>query len=173
MNNTIRWIKFLGWKLGSLVGIGEGFPDWKKRGKFIGVCSVSWDGPDKYHYTPDPASPLTFYRGSTPDVFTPTGEVIVAREMETDGGSVTKMASLVGLTPFTYLPGFIVHDWLFEDHHLNGVGDRRESNLILLEAMYTLMMDGICPQNNFHAELVWDGVMSPKGEDAWNVGWKL
>lgn len=164
-----RWLRFAARLLGYQLWLLHR-PNWRKLGRFSGLCAVEWLAPRKYRMVLDPAHPLRFERGSAPDRFAPTGEVVTVGQMLTDGGTVPMAAALIELTPFSYLPAYLVHDWLYEAHHRDGSGDFEQTNRILLEAMWTLMQTGTVPRNRFHLHLVWDGCSSPAAKEVWDQG---
>lgn len=147
------------------------FPDWKKRGRFSGKLLLEWRGALDYQFVSDPANPLRFERGSHPTRFEPTGEIIQPETMLTDGGSIPRVAWSIGLTPWVYMPGFIVHDYEFDQEHKK-LGNKSlvDVNVTLCECIYTLMCDGVVPWSNLLMRLVYDGVSSPLGERAWKSG---
>ena len=189
--------KLLRWALWAF----KKFPDWKKRGRFVGNPLLSIKGPQKYLYIHNPEKPFAFERGTHPTEFIPkripcgscggkravengmilcpgcvgsgtVHDLVVPRDMETDGGSIPQIAwSLFNLTPWTYLPAFIIHDWEFEQHHRKESSKSFEDvNTTLCEAVYTLMCDGWVPYSSFNMRLIYDGCSSPLGELVWDRG---
>lgn len=163
------WIQWLKWLIKDIKGTS--LPDWKKRGEFQGVINLSWHGPLNYDFK-NPDREFRFIRGSNPTRFVPVGDIIVPGDMSTDGGSIPRpFWSIPELDPWTFMPAYIIHDWLFEEHH-RGQGTRsfEDANIILLEAVYTLMLDGVAPYSNFAMLCIADGVSSPEGQHAWDYG---
>jgi hypothetical protein len=79
-------------------------------GMLTGKLIVQWAGENQFIYLPDPDDPLTFV--------TSDQRRIVPQRMYTDGGSVpTVFWALPGFSPWGYGPAYIIHDWLFEQHH--------------------------------------------------------
>jgi immune inhibitor A len=111
-------------------------PAWVQLGEFTGRYSVRPIGRRDYDYTPD-ATPFTFKRQN--------GQVITPGRMVTDGGSVPRIAWLVpDIDPWAYMDAYVLHDWLHLTHHCIRPLDPRntfeEANLVLAEAIYTLMV---------------------------------
>lgn len=162
----LRWLKFLLWRI-----TGQ-FPDFKRRGRFSGEIMLIYRSPTDFMFVPNVEKPFRFERGSDPFDFKPTGEVIEPGAMETDGGSVPRVAELVGLNRLTYFQAYLVHDWEFDQHHQGkGTKTLEDVNATLCEAIYTLQMDGKAAMNFFHIRLVYDGVASPIGQDVWDGAW--
>jgi hypothetical protein len=69
-----------------------------------------WVGPDKFIYVPDTESPFAVIRKD--------GKKITPGAMYTDGGSIPRaLWAHVEYSPWRFVPGFIIHDWLFEAKH--------------------------------------------------------
>ncbi|MFT4242845.1 MAG: hypothetical protein QM569_11245 [Acidovorax sp.] len=65
-----------------------------------------------YDYLPDPDTPFQFVID---------GLTVTPQAMDTDMGSIPKLFRQGRhLKPDTYLPAYLIHDWVFEDHHRRG-----------------------------------------------------
>ncbi|MFM9959071.1 MAG: DUF1353 domain-containing protein [Phycisphaerales bacterium] len=107
-----------------------------KPGTLKGRLVVEWIGHDDFVFIPDPESPLRFIRHDD--------TVIAPKRMRTDGGSIPRpLWAFRSYSPWGYAPAFIVHDWLFEAHHLNDPEydhfTLEESALVMSEVMKTMM----------------------------------
>jgi len=166
VRRILRWIKFLWWRM-----TGQ-FPNWRKLGQFSGEINLLYRSPVEFGFIFNPENPFRFERGTEPDKFVPSGEIIQPGNMETDGGSIPRVAELGGLNRLTDFPGYLIHDWEFDRHHAGeATKGLDEVNLTLCEAVYTLMMTGAAPMNGLHLRLIWDGVSSPIGHDVWDGSW--
>jgi hypothetical protein len=72
------------------------------------------------------------------------GKSIKPGEMTTDKGSIPKILQFdEELMPDYYLPAYIIHDWLFVDHHKNSTAitgiNFLASSRLLSEAIKTIM----------------------------------
>ena len=93
-----------------LAGCAELFYSRMPTGGFNGKLTVEWIAPNQFIYRPDAQDPLT-YRTSD-------GRVIRPQLMLTDGGSIPRLFwSAPSFAPWDFAPGYIVHDWLFHQHH--------------------------------------------------------
>lgn len=148
-------------------------PDWKRLGSFTGEVNLTYVGARDYLYIPNPEAPLTFERGTHPTLFIPSGEIIQPRTMHTDGGSIPRPAWLLpSLDPWQYFPAYLIHDWEFDQHHLDAdyAKSFEDVNQTLVEAVYTLMM----ARNTYSywgLRAIYRGVSSPIGRDVWNGAW--
>ncbi len=136
--------------------------DYKHVGKFGGDFSLKWIGPRDYVYVPTPGNEFYFERES--------GEKIVPGAMTTDAGSIPRLVwDLPGLSPWDYLPAYMIHDWDFTAHRQN-IGDRtfEQVNLTLAEAIYTLMVDGVVPMNSLNIWMIYEAVSSVFGRYVWD-----
>jgi hypothetical protein len=98
------------------------------------------------------------------------GEVVTPRHMFTDGGSVPRyLWSLSGLSPWGYAPAYLVHDWLFDLHHCGrspyGFEATRD---IMMEAIKTLMEDGVCPRDDLAFHGIYLGISSSIARQIWD-----
>lgn len=150
--------------------------DWFERipvGRFEGnppLCE--WIGPDSWLFVPS-SSPFTFVRGNgeriVPGVFNHKGQ-----RFPTNGGSIpVLLRGLPKLSMWHYGAAYIIHDWLFwlkrEGASEHGF---EEANLILIEAIKTLMIRGYL-HGEFEvdpglARNIWRGVNSHFGKQEWN-----
>jgi hypothetical protein len=90
--------------------------------------------------------------------------------MQTDGGSIPRPAWIIpGLSPWDYLPAYIVHDWDFVAHHKH-LSNRtfEEVNLTLAEGIYTLMKTGVVNSDLVRIEIIYRAVSSPIGRRLWD-----
>ena len=107
---------------------------------------VEWTGPDKFKLRSNPKAPFVFRRHN--------GDVIHPAPMLTDAGSVPpQFWQFRGMTPWTYAPGYLVHDWLYESKRRGSPvmgtspsGQRvpilkEEADWILAEVIKTQMLD--------------------------------
>src|SRR5687767_1631448 len=86
------------------------FFDRTGTGVFSGKLDVEWIAPNQFIYRVHPTNPLTFV--------TADGRTIRPRTMYTDAGSIPRLFwSSPSLGPWDFAPGYIIHDWLFEQHH--------------------------------------------------------
>lgn len=135
-------------------------------GSFEGKLTVEWIAPNQFIYRPDPKKPLVYTAAD--------GLKIEPRLMYTDGGSIPRLFwSASGLGPWDFGPGYIIHDWLFEQHHCR-IGDWTaisfsRSASLLAEALKTQMVKSGRPE----AELLYaihGAVSLPVAERLWNDG---
>lgn len=135
-------------------------------GSFAGKLTVEWVRPNLFIYRPDKDDPLRF---TAPD-----GRVIQPRLMYTDGGSIPRLFwSAPDFGPWDFAPGYIVHDWLFQQHHCQ-VGDWQDydfpkSATILAQGMKTQMEKAGQPEPTV-VFAVYEAVRSPIAENLWNRG---
>lgn len=133
--------------------------EYKKQGVFAGDFNSTWVGPRDYHFHGD----CSFTRQN--------GEKIAIGEFNTDGGSIPRAFwALPNLSPWTYYPAYVVHDWLYVLHH-QGTSpyDFGTTNLILSEAMWTLMVTGLAPSSDFTLKVVNVAVNSVFGRKIWEA----
>ena len=131
-----------------------------------GKLYVEWIEPNQFIYRPDKDDPLTF-KGAD-------GTVIQPQLMYTDGGSIPRLFwSAPGLGPWDFGPGYVVHDWLFTQHHCH-VGDWQKFDLhvsanILAEAMKAQMVES----GQSEPTLLWavyEAVQTPVAQKLWDEG---
>lgn len=135
----------------------------KKAGKFTGAVNITWHGPILYDFIQDPNNPFSFIREN--------GQVITPENMVTDGGSVPRIFwSVGGLSPWDFLPAYIIHDWLYVQHHAGACKyEFQEVNTIMAEAIYTLMLTN--PNNVYSPRDLWaifSSVNSFAGKKVWD-----
>lgn len=108
-----------------------------KVGAFSGFPLLEWHGPTTYWFKQNPY-PLTF-------AFTrPNGIRLTPEDIVTDGGSIPRLLwNLPGMSPWDYLPAYLLHDWLFTCKPCSF----DEANLILAEALIALN----CPRARVEA----------------------
>ena len=149
-----------------LPGCATIFYDRTKTGTFVGRLDVEWVEPNLFIYRPNDKDPLVFT--------TSEGLKIQPRTMYTDGGSIPRLFwSTPMLGPWDFAPGYIIHDWLFEQHHCQEAGwdkvDFPHSAQILAEAIKTQMVKS----DTQEATVVWaiyEAVRSPVAEKLWDGG---
>jgi len=61
-------------------------------GEFTGHFTLTWIGPELFKYVPDPEDPFKYIRNKGPGK---RHEIIQPDEMETDGGSIPRLAQLL------------------------------------------------------------------------------
>ena len=152
--------------LASTFGCGQVFYSQTPTGRFAGKLTVEWIEPNQFIYRPDPQQPLVY---TTSD-----GRKIQPRLMYTDAGSVPRLFwSSPGLGPWDFAPGYIIHDWLFEQHHCKEGDwqqyDFKRSADILAEAMKTQMQKSAKPDPT----IVWavhEAVSSEIARNLWDTG---
>ena len=123
--------------------------------------SLRWLEPDWFEYTPDPAAPFSFTRAS--------GEVIMPERMATDGGSIPRpLWFRKNLSPWCYVPAFLVHDWEFDQHHAGATPkDFDAVRDTLAEGLKTLMETGVCPKSEVTFRAIYAGVSSWIAKRIW------
>lgn len=107
---------------------------------------VRWNGPDEFELVSPDGAPFEFRRYN--------GEVIRPNPIYTDGGSIPKQFwSVQGMTPWTYAPAYLIHDWLYEANRRQRMSGGRaadgkplyytrdQADLILAEVIKTQMND--------------------------------
>ena len=149
-----------------LGGCGQIFYSKTPTGKFTGKLTVEWIEPNLFVFRPDGAAPLIYV--------TSDGRKIQPRTMYTDGGSVPRLFwSMPGFGPWDFAPGYIIHDWLFEQKHCKE-GDWQQYDFkrtaeILAEAMKTQMVSS----GKSEPALVWavyEAVSSDTAKKIWDTG---
>jgi hypothetical protein len=139
------------------------YPDFP-LGQFVGQPHLVWVSPDRFRHEPDPADPFRFIRAD--------GEVIQPGVMITDGGSIPRSLWFIkDLSPWSYGPAFLIHDWLFEQHHCgNTKKPFDEVRDILMEGVRTLMETGVCDNNRLAFDAIYAGVDSVIAKKIWEKG---
>jgi hypothetical protein len=136
-------------------------------GTLTGKLTVEWVRENRFIYRPDAKDPLTF--------LTTDGRRITPRIMYTNGGSIPPILQPIpGFSPWGYAPAYIVHDWLFEQHHCNYAGAEEisfdDSARILGEVIDTVMRLGLAPMNPPARSLIEAGVRTPIARQLWDTG---
>ena len=148
----------------SLSGCGSLFYSKTPTGSFSGRLTVEWIAPNQFIYRPDKVNPLIYVASD--------GHKIQPELMYTDGGSIPRLLwSAPGLGPWDFGPGYIIHDWLFEQHHCK-VGDWAtidfpKSATILAEALKTQMVKASESDASL-VYVIYEAVRSPIAEKLWN-----
>lgn len=135
-------------------------------GTFIGKLTVEWIEPNLFVYRPDKNVPLVY---TTSD-----GRRIQPPIMYTDAGSIPRLFwSAPGFGPWDFAPGYIIHDWLFLQHHCKEgdwqLYDFNRSATILAEAMKTQMVKA----GKSEPTIVWavyEAVSSDIARNLWDTG---
>lgn len=149
-----------------VAGCGQLFYARTLIGTFTGKLTVEWIEPNVFIYRPDAIAPLVY---TTSD-----GRKIQPRLMLTDAGSIPRLFwSTPGLGPWDFAPGYIIHDWLFEQHHCKEADwqlyDFKRSAEILAEAMKTQMVKAGKPEPTV-VWAVYEAVSSDIARNLWDTG---
>jgi hypothetical protein len=137
------------------------YPDFA-IGRFEGEPRLVWVRPDIFRHEPGADRPFRFIRS--------TGEVIEPGLMFTDGGSIPRALWFIkDLSPWSYAPAFLVHDWLFDLHHC-GRTDKgfEEVRDIMLEGVRTLMETKVCPMDRLAFDAIYTGIDSFVARRVWD-----
>jgi hypothetical protein len=125
-------------------------------GKFLNADKLflRWAKPDWFEYIPDPQSPLAFVRS--------TGETITPGRMFTDGGSIPRWFWVnKNLSPWVYVPAYLVHDWEFDQHRQKASTKTFDAvRDTLAEGLKTLMEAGLAPRDEKTFRSIYAGVSS-------------
>ncbi len=112
-------------------------------GQIVGCPYVKWEEPNRFELESNAVKVFAFRRSN--------GEIIRPRPIKTDGGSLPRaLWSKNGLSPWTYAPGYLIHDWLYEANRRKVAGglspdgkplfyDKEKSDWILAEVIKTQM----------------------------------
>ena len=132
-------------------------------GKLDGEPRLVWIAPDLFRHEPNPDKPFRFTRSN--------GEVIQPGLMITDGGSIPRALWFIkDLSPWSYVPAFLVHDWLFDLHHCNRTDKPfEEVRDIMLEGVRTLMETKVCPLDRLAFDAIYTGIDSFVARQVWNI----
>lgn len=107
-------------------------------GEFFGKYSLTKIAPDKYKFSND-VNDKFYYQWANKKIITPG-------KMDTDMGSIPVLLRLTkSFQPDTFLPAYLIHDWLFTHNRLNPRQEDftfMESAEILKECIKTLMIKG-------------------------------
>lgn len=136
------------------------YPDFP-LGRFEGEPYLVWVKPDIFRMEPHTPR-FRFIRS--------TGEIIEPGKMFTDGGSIPRALWFVReLSPWSYAPAFLIHDWLFDCHHA-GTTDKsfEEVRDIMMEGVRTLMESGVCESNRLVFDLIHSGIDSFIARRVWD-----
>lgn len=148
----------------SLFGCASVFYKQTPTGHFVGKLTVEWVAPNQFIYRPDKDVPLVYTASD--------GRRIQPELMYTDGGSIPRLFwSAPSLGPWDFAPGYIVHDWLFQQHHCR-IGnwqsyDFSQSATILAEGIKTQMEKAGTPEPSI-VYAIYEAVRSPIAESLWN-----
>ena len=123
---------------------------------------LRWTEPDLFEFVPRATQPFVFVR--------PNGDRIEPRNFFTDGGSIPRFVGAFNgrLTPWGYAPGYLIHDWEFDRHHCGAQKAFDAVRDTLMEALKTLMVKKIVPQDELAFDLIYHGVSSFVAKGAWN-----
>lgn len=145
-----------------------------EKGRFGGNAPLcQWIGPDLWLFHPDPNFPFYFERANgeriTPGEF--RGKMV---SFDTDGGSIPDFArGLPDMSRWHFGGAYLIHDW---EWHLHSQGwpvrPFEETNLVLCEAIKTLLEDGYISHDNFTGDAgtvrnIYRGVQSPFARRKW------
>lgn len=149
-----------------LAGCGSVFYARTATGTFAGKLTVEWIAPNQFIYRPDKDAPLRFTRAD--------GTVIQPQPMYTDGGSIPRLFwSAPDLGPWDFAPAYIVHDWLFQQHHCRlDDWERFDVDLaaqVLAEGIKT-QMQGEAKAEPAIAYAVYEAVRTPMARRLWEQG---
>lgn len=139
------------------------------QGQLKGELTVIWVGEDKFVYVGGP-------NGLE---FTPSGtnaRPIKPGLMYTDGGSIpAPIKAWKGFSPWGFAPAYIVHDWLFVQHHCDpaylddrGI-DFEASARILAEVTKVLIQTRQVERNDLAFEAISWAVASPIARKLWDA----
>ena len=151
---------------GFLSGCATIFYERLPTGKFSGKLDVEWISPNQFIYRPHAGDPLKYV--------TSDGHIIQPRTMYTDGGSIPRLFwSFPDFGPWDFAPGYVIHDWLFEQHHCK-VDDWQAYDLdraaeILAEAIKTQMVASSATDATA-AWAIYEAVRTPIAKKAWDIG---
>ncbi len=131
-------------------------------GKFVGEPWLIWIAPGLFRYEPDPGEPFHFIRKD--------GEIIQPGGMFTDGVSIPRALWFIkNLSPWSYAPAFLIHDWLFDLHHCKRTDKRfEEVRDIMLEGIRTLMETKVCKQDRLAFDAIYVGIDSFVARQVWD-----
>lgn len=160
-------VGFLTVSVGACTTVDNPGPAPAPGGILTGKLIVEWLGENNFVYWPDAKNPLTFV--------TSDGRRIVPQLMYTDGGSIPSILQPIdGFSPWGYAPAYIVHDWLFEQHHCKLPGHEAitfgDSARILGEVIDATMRLGLAPYRPDARALIEAGVRTPTARNLWDRG---
>lgn len=150
------------------------FYDKVTPGRIIGSPFVRWEQPNRFELENNAVKPFAFLRSN--------GEIIRPRPIKTDGGSIPRaLWNRRGFSPWTYAPGYLIHDWLYEANRRKVAAgmmpdgtplyyDKEKSDWILAEVIKTQMESeqkaDKDPNPGRLAAIYW--AVKRFGERAWN-----
>jgi hypothetical protein len=109
---------------------------------------------------------LIFYRAN--------GQKIEPKAMYTDGGSIPRFLwNAPNLSPWDFAPAYLIHDWLFEQHHCFPQQQRfvfQDTAVILAEAVKTMIQSGCVEADDSFVSLIYDSVNSSIAQTLWDNG---
>ncbi|MBY5426997.1 hypothetical protein [Rhizobium leguminosarum] len=139
------------------------FDDYR-TGQFSNLDRIDlrWCAPDWFEYIPNEDAHFYFTK--------PNAEQVSPGRLFTDGGSIPKLFTFAkNLSPWGYLPAFLLHDWQFDLHHSGASGESFESvRDTMMEALKTLMVMGTFPRSELDFNLIYVGINSSIARDVWN-----
>ncbi|MEL6624974.1 MAG: hypothetical protein AAFQ83_24560 [Bacteroidota bacterium] len=143
--------------------LGESVEEFKV-GAFENLDSIrlKWIRPDWFEFIPVKEAPFAFVRH--------TGERIVPGRMYTDGGSIPRPFWVnENLSPWTYGPAFLIHDWEFDVHHCK-MSDKsfEEVRDTMMEAIHTLIQMELSPMSDLAFRAIYVGIDSQIAREMWN-----
>lgn len=125
-------------------------------GKFLNPDKLflRWAKPDWFEYVPDPRNPFAYVRAS--------GETITPGKMFTDGGSIPRWFwANKNLSPWIYVPTYLIHDWEFDRHRQKASTKTFEAvRDTLAESLKTMMETGLGPRDEKTFRSIYAGVSS-------------
>ena len=150
--------------IGLTTGCASIFYSKTSTGSFTGKLTVEWVAPNQFIYRPDKDDPLQYK--------TSDGRTIKPQLMYTDGGSIPRLFwSAPDLGPWDFAPGYIIHDWLFQQHHCQiddwQSYDFPKSAQVLAEGIKTQMEKASKPEPTI-VLAIYEAVRSPVAENLWN-----
>lgn len=169
--------------LAGLSGCAEVDFESARAGEFDGAVSVYWleqstagsGSGGRFVYVPVPGFELRFIRpeGSVPAVIAPG-------VMYTDGGSIPRVAQAFrGVSPWSYGPVYIVHDWLFAARRCVQDPEATPEQLktrdmafqetvdIFVETLKTLERDRRIVARDFSQDTVASAIAGPISRNLW------
>lgn len=140
-------------------------------GKFenLGNIRLCWMLPETFLFMPHATHPFAFSRSN--------GQRVEPRRMFTDGGSVPHLVQwYADLNPWGYAPAYLLHDWLYDQHHCEVARSAvtksysfEDANAMLLEAIATLVAMKVCPSDDLAVSLINLAVSSPVARALWDT----
>jgi len=133
-------------------------------GKFLNVDKLllRWAKPDWFEYLPDAKDQFAFVCS--------TGETIAPGKMFTDGGSIPRWFWVnKNLSPWVYVPAYLVHDWEFDQHRLKtSQKSFEEVRDTIAEGIKTMMELGLGPRSEQAFRSIYAGVSSFVAKKYWD-----